>query len=281
MLRYSDAALAVRPTFFASRADIIVIVEDMGKENFYTQILNQLLEGESKVYKVLGVGGKRQVIRRYEERTEESTLAEFFLVDGDFDDLLGRTCPDDEMFYRLQRYDIESFLVEEKAMSLIAEEERPRKTAPEYRQLFSVRRWEDELVNASLRLVACAALLEEWDDRSAAINQSIEQFVSGKEIIPDKVKIDAQINRVRNAQSIVECQEFDRLLNRMITRMGESFRERRRWISGKHIVLPLAVRLFRRYTQRNMQKESLCFRLAKSCEFPGLSELRDRLLALA
>ena len=112
MLRYSDAALAVRPTFFAQCADIIVIVEDMGKENFYTQVLNHLLKGKAKVYKVLGVGGKTQVIRRFEARRKKPAPVEFYLIDGDFDELLERACPIDSKFYRLQRYDIESYLVE-------------------------------------------------------------------------------------------------------------------------------------------------------------------------
>ena len=65
MIRYSDKGLAARPAFFASYNDITIIVEDFGKENFYTQVLKRLLHNDLRIHKVIGVGGKQQVIKRF------------------------------------------------------------------------------------------------------------------------------------------------------------------------------------------------------------------------
>ena len=84
MLRYSDEGLAARPAFFAPYNDITIIVEDTGKENFYTQVLKSLLGSKLRIYQVLGVGGKDQVIQRLEKHISDSLPREFYLV-GDFD----------------------------------------------------------------------------------------------------------------------------------------------------------------------------------------------------
>jgi DNA-binding Lrp family transcriptional regulator len=60
----------------------------------------------------MGVGGKEEVIRRFEERIGQlNEREEFYLVDGDFDELLNREVPSDRAFFSLSRYDIESFLL--------------------------------------------------------------------------------------------------------------------------------------------------------------------------
>ena len=282
MLRYSDEGLAARPAFFAPYHDVIIIVEDEGKENFYTELINRLIRGKLSSTQVLGVGGKRQVLERFEGRegnTQE--WREFYIVDGDFDDLLGRQSPNSHIFYRLRRYDIESYLVEEAAVCTVAEEERPSSTAIEYRGLLQVDPWMTEVIDISIRLAACTALLQELGEPQVGISQSIERYVNENAILPDRASIESNIEQIRTSQSVVEPQEFDKLLDQMIDRMGKSSLERIRWVSGKDILIPLLIRLLRQHTRSSLKKESLCFRLARNCEFPELTALRDRILAMA
>ena len=133
MLNYSDDALWVRRLFFVPYNDVSVVVEDSGKENFYVHLLQQLLPNSIKINQVTAVGGKSQVIDKFHNRNTSSQQPEFFLVDGDFDEILGIPCPSSPNFYRLARYDIESYLVEENALSLMAEDEMPGITAEEHR----------------------------------------------------------------------------------------------------------------------------------------------------
>ncbi len=282
ILRYSDDGLAARPAFFAPYNDLTIIVEDTGKENFYTRIMNRLLQGQLRITQVLGVGGKRQVIQRFESRGGGSPLLrEFYLVDGDFDELLERISPPNSRFYRLRRYDIESFLIEEVAICMVAEEESPGLTAIEYRDMLWVDPWMVEVVDTAHRLAACAALLQELDETQTGISQSIERYIDGNAILPDRSKIESNIKQVSATQSVVEPREFDRLLEQMVGRMGASNLERIRWVSGKDILIPLVIRLLRQYVGRSLRKESLCFRLARNCDFSELAELRDRILAMA
>ncbi len=280
MLRYSEEGLAARPALFAPYNDIIVIVEDRGKENFYTELIRRVLPSSDIRLQVLGVGGKELVFQRL-AKYEENTIPwrEFYLVDGDFDELLGKELPNSVYIYRLRRYDIESYLVEDIAICTIAEEESPRKTSSEYSDSLNIPKWLLDTVDAATRLAACVALLQELDDPQARISQTIEQYVGGNSALPDVDIVESHIASARQNQSLLTEQEFNGMLDRMTMRMGRSSTERMRWISGKDIFIPLLVRLLRRHVGRGLKKESLCFRLARHCEFAELAELRDRISA--
>ncbi len=205
---------------------------------------------------------------------------EFYLVDGDFDELIGRSCPVDNQFYRLKQYDIESFLLEEKALVSLAEEESPRKRKKLHKKELQVCSWKIGVVDSSARLIACAALLQEIGERQTKLSLNADRYRMGDDIFPDKSIIDLEINRVSKEQSAVSPEEFHARLDEMICRLGQSHSDRLRWISGKRMLIPLAMRLLRKQTGSNLERESLCFRLAKFCEFPGLTELRNRISLL-
>ena len=226
---------------------------------------------------VVGVGGKPQVLQRFQERSGTSGKAEFYLVDGDFDELLGRSCPDDVYFYRLGRYDIENYLLEEETICIIAEENSPGTTMAEHRALLKIPSWISQVVDRSTRLAACAALIQELGEGYPSI-QSVDRFVPEKEVVPDPCKIEVFIAGVKANQATASHEAFDKLLDQMTVRMGTSSADRRRWVSGKHIFIPLVMKLLRQHTKSQQHRESLCFRLAKSCSFSELVELRDRIL---
>ena len=163
----------------------------------------------------------------------------------------------------------------------MAEEESPRLNANEYRSLLCVDTWTAQVVDATLPLSACAALLQDLEDAETQVSQSIEQYVSGNAVLPDRSKIDSCVQRIRADQTVVDQQEFDRLLEQMMHRMGVSNSDRIRWVSGKHIRIPLLTRLLRKHARCSLRKDSLCFRLATKCEFPDLMELRERIILAA
>ncbi len=243
--------------------------------------MHRLLGDALRIRHVLGVGGKQQVWKRFSERAGRSHLRrEFYLVDGDFDDLIARDPPESMFFYRLHRYDIESYLIEEDAVCTVAEEEHPQANADQFRKLLRVGTWTAEVVDGSLRLAACAALLQKLEE-APQLSQSVERYVDGNAVLPDILKIDSCILQIRASQDIVDEQEFDRLFEEMISRMGSSNCERLRWISGKKIVIPLLIRLLRKHAHCSLKRDSLCFRLATNCEFPELTDLRDRIISAA
>ena len=113
---------------------VSVYVEDEGKEYFYDEIMKRLLRDNAVHTKVFGLGGKMQVVEKFNQQKRVALSRKFFLIDGDFDELLGHVNPTHSHFHQLSRYDIESFLLEEYAFCKISQSERPRFSVAYYRR---------------------------------------------------------------------------------------------------------------------------------------------------
>ena len=89
-LRYSGPAQATRVLFFAPYNDVTIVVEDSTQENFYTMLMQRLFGDTIRIGKVVGVGGKPQVLERLSRKVSEDRLGnEFYLIDGDLDQVDG------------------------------------------------------------------------------------------------------------------------------------------------------------------------------------------------
>lgn len=280
-LEYSDDALAVRPRFFAQYNEITIVIEDMAGEAIYTQIMKRLLGPTPAIHSVLAMGGKTQVIQRFQNRGFlPGTPTEFYIVDGDFDELIDRPCPLSKYFYRLNRYDIESYLIEELSICTVAQEEQPRKSLEQHRGELKIHPWQLAIVQAWSRLVSCAALLQKAEKGTVKLGLNVERYRSKDEVVPDKSKIESAIKGVFQGESVTNQKVLKQTLAEMAAQMGESYRERLRWVSGKDVWIPLVIRLLRQHTGRNFRRDSLCFRLAKYCEFHSLDKLRQQIVSI-
>lgn len=92
--------------------DIDVYVEDTDKEYFYYNILKELLP-DIKLEKIFPLNGKGDVIKQ--STIYQTDSKKFFLVDLDFDDLLGKQITIPNLVY-LQRYSIENYLLSKRAI---------------------------------------------------------------------------------------------------------------------------------------------------------------------
>ena len=271
--------LSVRPAFYAPYNEITFIVEDNTSENFYTKLFQCLWGDSVRFRRVIGVGGKEEVLRRFNSQTHvQQKRIEFYLMDGDFDELIGRPVPSHDRLYRLPRYDIESFLIEPVAIAKVAEEQNPRKSWEYYYQHMDLNQWQRELVELINKLIACLVLLHTLGIPPRG-GKGVEMFELDNRCLPDKKRIDEYIDSCWPETALSEG-EFNRRLSSLITRMGTSFSERTRWISGKNILLPLIARILKEETKRNISLESLRFRLVPYCELGDLSDLKRRVLSL-
>ena len=271
--------MSARPKFFAGHNDVTIIVEDTTLENFYTKLFQYLFGEELRVGHVVGVGGKKEVIERFDQYKDVRLAPpEFYLVDGDFDELIDRPSPTHRLFYRLPLYDIESFLVEPEAIAAVAEEQGPQHSLEYYRERIVFETWRDQLMGSICQLLACFALLQKLEVSTLVGRQNIERFVSGSNDIPDIDKMNDFISSSRTSQSVLTEEEFDAQIEIILHKMGIYGSQSFRWISGKNVLLPLVIRILRRETPGNITLDSLRFRLIRRCQLAGLFELKYRIL---
>lgn len=111
---------------------IDVYVEDTGKEQMYYNILSRLLPGV-KLAKIFSLGGKTNVIN--EAKKNQRSKKKIYIVDLDFDDVLGIEEPIRNLIY-LERYSIENYLVEKHAFYEQIREKKPSLTDKSIESLF-------------------------------------------------------------------------------------------------------------------------------------------------
>ena len=126
---YGRAALDI---FYLEFNNVNFYVEDQDQENLY-EIIFQKLFPEMKIYRIFPLGGKNNVLNHAADPVNQTYSSKnVYIVDKDFDDLLGKTVQDEKIFY-LEKYCIENYLVDEDALIAIVIETYPKKKIPEIR----------------------------------------------------------------------------------------------------------------------------------------------------
>jgi hypothetical protein len=134
--------------------DIDFYVEDTDKENLYFLILKNLLPG-IKLSKIFPLSGKKNVIS--DAQSNSSSKRKVYLVDLDFDDILGRKQSIRNLIY-LERYSIENYFFDEEAIKEQIREKKPSIKDAEINRSFS---FNIELTNILhyLKNIALAAIV--------------------------------------------------------------------------------------------------------------------------
>lgn len=121
----SPAGLAALDIFYANFNDINFYVEDTDQENLYHEIFRKYFP-EIKIEKIFPLGGKKPVLDHAKDPVNKKDKTEkIYLLDKDFDDLLGTIEIIENAFY-LDRYCIENHLVDEAAIVTIVLENHPK-----------------------------------------------------------------------------------------------------------------------------------------------------------
>lgn len=126
----SPEALAALDIFYDEFNDVHFFVEDEDQENLYEVILRRMFP-DLQIARIFPLGGKRAVLDHDPQSIERDTKPQsIYLVDKDFDDLLGVKVQKPGLFY-LDRYCIENYFVDPDAIVEFVVETAPKLKRPE------------------------------------------------------------------------------------------------------------------------------------------------------
>lgn len=270
---YSESAKAAIPVLMNSAYSAFLFFEDSGAEIFYEEIVKKLLPNPRNV-RIICLSGKESLINHCNDPNNKSTKKKsLYILDKDFDDLLNKRIQDNCLFY-LEKYSIENFILEESAVLLVIQEEKPRLQnvveSLDWNGFFNLN------LPFLLELSSLYLISQKFSLGITSCSEPIQRYtVDGQSWLLCAKKI----SRYR------EDIEALLLLNGFVSTEAEIqdiLTDGRQQISdlanvpGKQIVDLSRLYIGNRFELRGLSRESFCYRLAKSCSFNSLRSLRDR-----
>jgi len=120
---YSATAKAEIDLFLQQSADVIFYFEDEHHEAVYERLVHRLFPSTLSIF-VICPGGKTKVIEKAKSKLEREDIITIYVVDKDFDDLLGNIQDIPNLYY-LNAFSIENHLLQLDALLKICVEEDP------------------------------------------------------------------------------------------------------------------------------------------------------------
>lgn len=95
--------------------DIDIFVEDKASPNMWVKLLRRYLPIDTKLKSVTPLGGRTRVLAACKEDQKPGGRRRLYIIDADFDITLGQKKPALKRLYRLRRYCVENYLLDETA----------------------------------------------------------------------------------------------------------------------------------------------------------------------
>lgn len=270
----SPAYLYAQSAFFTQFNDVDFYVEDSDQESLYYCILSRLFP-KLTIEQISPLGGKAAVLEH--AANNKTNRPSVYIVDKDFDDLLGTRTTIRSVFY-LDRYCIENFVLETSAILRFIVSEKPtftidtanttldvalflRKTIAELRSLFLdfflVQKHALGLPNASMSVAQFARANPGWSidpDKVAAYESKVIA------LLPVSTRLEDERKKLASEFELTRRKQF----------VGRN-------VSGKYLLALLLRRISRAFKVPGTDLSSARYRLAEYCTFSSLRGLRQEI----
>ncbi|MGO4266140.1 MULTISPECIES: DUF4435 domain-containing protein [unclassified Stenotrophomonas] len=280
MIERSESSRYAKHVFFSKFNDVDIFIEDTAIESkkIYVELLTRALGGGIKISQVFPIGSKSKVISKCREDQGERARKAVYIVDGDFDVLCSVDHPGFKRLYRLDRYSIENYLLDENALLKILDEEVLDRDERQIGALLEYHSWMSKLATSIRRLTVAAAVGKRRSCGVPVVNFPISEICSTECGSVDDAKIEARIDRIRRGvEARCEMGEFDRDCCDIENNFPAN--DPLSWVlrhtPGKTILFPLLRRRLRHLFNFSHNDASFRLRLAKKADARSLSGISE------
>jgi len=274
---YSEDGLGARDIFFAGVARVHIFVEDENLENLYSMLFTRLFPALEN-YQIFPMAGKSNVVRHARDAEADITGAvRIYVLDKDFDDLMGRLLDLSGVFY-LDDFNIETSIIDDVSLLRICVEERPRvKRADLEGRLRSGEAWRDWMPYLD-RLHRAFALVQKHDLGIQNTDLAPERFtVDGDPSSFDETRVRAYIDDVSRRlieKGVLDSPDDYSELSRKV--FGNA-RVHLRHVNGKFLFRLFFHRMKRRQLVSNLTQDSMVMRCVGASELRRLRSFKRRI----
>jgi Protein of unknown function (DUF4435) len=274
----SNGYLYAQSVFFVQFNDVDFYVEDSERESLYFCILTKFFP-DVRIDRIFPLGGKTAVLKHVQ--VNPLNRKSLYLVDKDFDDLLGIALSLPNLVY-LDRYCIENYVLEPKAIYRLVVGQKPSLTIARAKKDFDVQSFlQTSIIDLRLLfllffLVQKHALGIQGAGQPAArfADDRVRWRISRPKVEQYRTEIEKQLSvigidladEVKNYDTQFELSESEDLV-------GEN-------VSGKHLVALTLLKIRSIFRTPGVSVDSATFRLAEYCGFEDLESVAHRIAAI-
>jgi len=248
--------------------DVDIFVEDTGNHNMWLFIARRLLPGV-KIDSVNMLGGRDKVLQACKLDQYDTGRRKLYIIDGDFDFLLGRRKQALKFLYRLRGYCVENLLVSESALIQIGLETNPTHSEAQIASRLAYQVLMEEIERGLRPLfiayAVCYCLSNATQTVKYALSKLIVHDTSGAKLDAPKIRVRIfsvlRAARVATGRSVVRACHND--ISQRATGLPLS-----QIASGKDYLLPLIFFSFRARCGYKGSIENFKVALARSFD-PG------------
>lgn len=271
----SNSFLSGQDILYTQFNDINFYVEDTDQEHFYFNILKNLFPDIS-FEKIFPLNGKDNVVIEAKHTIGDKTKV--YIVDLDFDEILGRKENEENLFY-LRRYSIENYLCHKTSIYEIIRERNPK------------------LKNAQIdALYNFETLKKEWKTLLSDLSSTfiiIQKFSLGKEYFglncprdfdlnsaPPVVKNQFLTNYLNEVEILLKNCDSRYTLKAQLKKLKSNYRSLENAIKnipGKYILNLLKYQLKRLGLINQISLDSFIYKLSKDCNIDSLLFLKEKI----
>lgn len=269
----SDSFLKGIDIFYTQFNDVNFYIEDEEQENFYHEIFRKLFP-KIKLNKIFPLRGKDNVIEKSKRHIGDKKKV--FLVDKDFDDLLGKKINQPNLFY-LERYSIENYLLEDNSFKQYVVEEKPRTKQTTISKTFKFKECLQSACETFYELTILHLLIQERGINIKNTSLAPEQFclfgssisIKTAEINNHKADIQAKLSAIDKRLKV------DNQVKKLKAKFNfKKFIDLLPHIPGKYLIKFFKCKIEHLFSLASRNIDSFIFRLAKTNDFSNLTFLK-------
>ena len=153
--------------------DVDIYVEDTTCSNMWLALIRPLMPDGRTLTSVNQMGGREAVIAACKASQADTGRRKLFIIDGDFDFLLGLPKPELRHLYRIRAYCIENILICEETARRVGSVSSPTLPEADIHALVDFAGWESGLREALERLFVIYAVARSLDSSVATVGRSV------------------------------------------------------------------------------------------------------------
>jgi len=277
MISYTKKALIGFAYLFRPYNDIDIYVEDNTCRNMYEIFINRMLDGQAKVEKIFQLGGRPAVIDACKRNQGKTNRPQLYIIDGDFNVILGKKAPELRNLYQLKVYCSENLIFTERAVLEVAVESLTNSPRDRIKITIQFSQFLNNIVQKLSPLLVIYVAVHILDAGVETTGFNVTQLLEHKRGLAkvSKKKTEQRINFIKNELLKEHSQEeVKSVIKQAKELIPSSDMDIARLISGKTYLLPLLYHHLRnKKTGFKGTLDQLKVRLARYCELDVDPEL--------